>query len=301
MRGLCASVTLLCASFVPGAESNRAALFGVKDATALQMHIHVYAGQGTVIGIDGKWKAMSVQVNGGAIAAVEMVQGTSDQISPQFQEGGNFFQAADLGGQMLQWDNGHAATVTFEAGTDMSTVFIEYDSFNTYIVQLADISCVTSCKALPAIYFEKLTAIVALSGETSTAGANTYEVYVFADAAEVRQVSVGFSHQDVSDWSFDHTLPPMDVVDGDDAFVPASRRSNGCPKCRCGGIDSARLPPSCGMFEVAVLSLALACGHRVSGGQMEWGCRQVCSSPHWPYLPVRASPCALMQVIRTRM
>lgn len=88
----------------------------------------------------GQWKALSVQFTGGMIAAIEMKQGTSGQIATQHS--GRFFQAAELSGQGLSWPHGLAATVTFEAGTDLRLVNVDYDSINTYIVEQDDPRCV---------------------------------------------------------------------------------------------------------------------------------------------------------------
>ena len=240
MRG--ASVIFLYTSCVAASSStnssNRAAVFAVKDASALQMHVHVYAGKDAVIGIDdGKWKALSVQFDGGTIAAVDMSHGTPGQLSVQVASDGevSFFQAAELGGGGLQWPNGHAATVTFEAGTDMSAVRVDFDSINTYVVQFDDPTCELAedspCVTLPAIYFGSgmgvtQTAVVAFSGDATSA--NTYEVYVFAQAAEIRQVSVGFTHQLAESSWFGSTLSPMQVIQGNGAFVCEPQCLNTC-------------------------------------------------------------------------
>jgi len=90
---------------------------------------------------EGRWKALSVQFAGAKIASVQMHQGIGGQITTQ--HAGGFFQAAELGGG-LDWPNGLAATVTFEAGSDMDAVHIDFASRNTYVVQYEDPMCVPS-------------------------------------------------------------------------------------------------------------------------------------------------------------
>lgn len=85
------------------------------------------------------WKALSVQFKGGKIASVHMPFGKPGQITSQFV--GGFFQAADLGGAGTSFPTGHVATVTFEAGTDMAGVSIDYSSMNSYVVVQADAAC----------------------------------------------------------------------------------------------------------------------------------------------------------------
>jgi len=86
------------------------------------------------------WKALSVQFSGGLIAAVEMPYGAGGKIITA-QHKGSFFQAADLGGSGATWGLGHAATVTFEAGTNMAALEINYGSMNSYVVLQADPHC----------------------------------------------------------------------------------------------------------------------------------------------------------------
>jgi predicted component of type VI protein secretion system len=87
------------------------------------------------------WKGLSVQFTGGKIASVEMKTG-----DVQAMKSSTFFMAADLSGQGHQWPLGHAATVTFEADTDMDAVAVDYDSMNTYLVHNTDPKCVPSAK-----------------------------------------------------------------------------------------------------------------------------------------------------------
>ena len=46
-------------------------------------------------------------------------------------------------------------------------------------------------------------------------------MYVFAQAAHVLQVSVGFTHELLAEASFEGTLAPLQLVDSPDAFVRA--------------------------------------------------------------------------------
>jgi len=91
---------------------------------------------------EGRWKALSVQFAGAKIASVQMHQGIGGQITTQHADG--FFQAAELQGGGLDWPNGLAATVTFEAGSDMDAVRVDFASRNTYVVQYEDPLCVPS-------------------------------------------------------------------------------------------------------------------------------------------------------------
>ena len=185
---------------MPSPQSPSTAVFAVKDATARQMHVHIYVGRGALIGIDdGKWTAMSVQFTTGTITAVEMSHGR--QISMQYALG--FFQASDLTGQGLQWPNGHAAVVTFEPGTDMSAVQIDFSSLNTYVIQFEDHLCVAEDRwpcDTSTTYFGSddgglQPAVVAFSGNVSAGQATAYEIYVFAEAPWVLQVSIGFTQR----------------------------------------------------------------------------------------------------------
>lgn len=91
---------------------------------------------------EGRWKALSVQFAGAKIASVQMHQGIGGQITTQ--HAGGFFLAAELGGAGLDWPNGLAATVTFEVGSNMDSVPIDFASRNTYVVQYKDPVCVPS-------------------------------------------------------------------------------------------------------------------------------------------------------------
>ena len=88
-------------------STNRAAIFGVKDEAALQMHVYVFVGNSSVIDAnDGKWKSICVQFIGGgaAISSVSMQQGTQHSTAQHStaQIGGSqtFFLAADVGGEI---------------------------------------------------------------------------------------------------------------------------------------------------------------------------------------------------------
>jgi len=205
------------------------ALFAVKDAAKRQMHVHVYSSPtgSTVIGVaDGKWKALSVQFKGGAIEAVEMKHGTPGQLSTQISSkmagGKSFFQSSDLGGAGLSWPNGLAATVTFQEGTDMGAITIDYGSMNTYVVSPKDPSCVPNqgkafCLTAPAAFFnsDPPPAVVGLS---DTEESSSYDVYVFAEADGIKQVSVGFSSDAVAGWKFANALTPNQVIQGTTDF-----------------------------------------------------------------------------------
>ena len=197
------------------------------------MHVHVYTGTSKLIGIgDGEWKALSVSFTKGAwspapeIESVTMHHGSPGQLTTQ--SAGSFFQAAELGGAGLAWPNGLAATVTFAAGTDMDAVQIDYASLNTYVVAYEDPTCVPvlqqPCATLPAVYFSssaRQPAVVAFSAASdllAPPGSASYDVYVFAPAAEFKQVSVGFNAPgSVQSWSFE-TSSPMQIIQGSEAF-----------------------------------------------------------------------------------
>ena len=112
----------------------------MKDAATLQVGVHVSRAD-TSDKVGGRWKAISMQFAGGKIASIKMHHGSPGQITVQHT--GRFFQAAELGGNGLSWPTGLAATVTFEADTDMDAVEID-ESMNTYIVQHEDHGCAQS-------------------------------------------------------------------------------------------------------------------------------------------------------------
>jgi len=127
-----------------------------KEPATLQVGVHVSRAGSTpsAIAMEPRWKALSIQFAGGAIASIKMHHGTPGQITTQHAS--SFFQAAELGGNGLSWPAGLAATVTFEGDTDIAAVQIDYDSMNTYIVQHEDHGCVSStgtpCRTA-AVYF----------------------------------------------------------------------------------------------------------------------------------------------------
>jgi len=127
-----------------------------KESAALQVGVYVSRADTSSASVEPRWKALSVQFAGGKIASVQMHHGTPGQITAQ--HAGSFFQAAELGGGGLDWPTGLAATVTFEADTDMDAVHIDYESMNTYIVQHEDHECVqsrgASCR-VSAVYFRR--------------------------------------------------------------------------------------------------------------------------------------------------
>jgi len=181
--------------------------------------VYVYVGDSTVLGIDdGRWKALSMQFTQGVIEDVIMKYGEG-QIAVQRKA--NFFQAAELAGTGKTWPNGHAATVTFESGTDMSAVRLDYGSINTYVVRTLDPNCVAAvgspCETAPAVYFDGMPppAVVVFSGD---AASTRFGIYVFAEEEYIKQVSVGFTHSDVNSWSISNTLTDMQVIHGFDAF-----------------------------------------------------------------------------------
>ena len=181
--------------------------------------MYVYVGDSTVLGIDdGRWKALSMQFTQAVIEDVAMKYGEG-QIAVQLKA--NFFQAAELAGTGKAWPNGHAATVTFEAGTDMSAVRLDYGSINTYVVRTLDPNCVATvgspCETAPAVYFHDMPppAVVVFSGD---AGSTRFGIYVFAEEEYIKQVSVGFTHSDVESWTISNTWTDMQVIHGSDAF-----------------------------------------------------------------------------------
>jgi len=204
----------------PIAESTyKAAVFAVIDEAKLQAQAYVYVGTSRVLGIDsGKWKTLSMQFTEGVITDVDMKLGDG---AITVQQLGGFFQAAELGGNGLTFANGHVATVTFEAGTDMSAVRLDYESINTYVVQPEDPSCVpavgSACDTAPAVYFSGTPppAVVAFSGEAMS---TSLGMYVFAQAEYIKQVSVGFTHSDVDEWSVSNTLADMQIIQADEAL-----------------------------------------------------------------------------------
>lgn len=125
----------------PTVTNAHAGMYAVKSqSAALQMDVHVASPSPTAT-----WKGLSVQFNGGKIVSVEM---KADHINALKAPNSLFFMAADLGGTGFSWPMGHAATVTFEAGTDMDAVSIDYGSMNTYVVQNADPACQPSATSM---------------------------------------------------------------------------------------------------------------------------------------------------------
>jgi len=130
-----------------------------KEHAALQVGVHVSragvpADTPSAIAMEPRWKALSMQFAGGAIASIKMHHGAPGQITTQ--HAGSFFHGAELGGNGLDWPTGRVATVTFEANTDIAAVQIDYDSMNTYIVQRENSGCVSSTGApcrTAAVYF----------------------------------------------------------------------------------------------------------------------------------------------------
>ena len=119
---------------------------GVTMKKLAGMQAYVYVSSGAASSTDDKWKALSVQFSHGKIASVRMNHGVPGQITSQHATSrhgdGSLFHAAELGGSGLSWPAGLAATVTFEAGTDMDTLHVDYESMNTYVVRYEDPVCV---------------------------------------------------------------------------------------------------------------------------------------------------------------
>jgi len=141
-------------------QPSHVGMYATKEPAAHQMDVHVTGGphhssSGALS--DGHWKALSVKFTGGTISSVEMKHGSPGQVTAQF--GGLMFQAADLSGGSHSWPAGLAATVTFDAATDVSAIEIDYHTSDTYIIQNGDGSCVPArgapCATRPAIYPSK--------------------------------------------------------------------------------------------------------------------------------------------------
>lgn len=140
-----------------GAKKGSAMLIDMKavERGSLQVHLHIADASDQALerssfhadrnGQQGAWKALSVQFTGGTIAAVHILHGAPGQVTTQHR--GGFFQAADLSGAGAAWPAGLAATVTFEAGTDMSALRIDQASMNTYAIALEDPACKPGPKA----------------------------------------------------------------------------------------------------------------------------------------------------------
>ena len=171
------------------------------------MHVYVFAGSSEVLGVDdGKWKVFSVQFTSGTIATVEMTVPGSDGLA--IQKSGGYFQVAGLGGSGASFANGRAATITFEPGDDISAIMVDYTSMNTYVVQYQERDCVpvamSPCNIVTTRFSQgsRPSAVIAFSGEPNT---TEFDIYVYAQADGVRQVSIGFS-SDMSSWSLNNVL-----------------------------------------------------------------------------------------------
>jgi hypothetical protein len=173
---------------------NFGAIYGYKNEATRQMHVYVYAGHTRVIGPNGRWKTLGVAFTAPLEDATEIVA-VSDVGSPTTSTGnaatGGFFQTTDLEGGTFP--NGHAATVTFAEGTDMSTVQIDLTSFNTYLVQREDHDCVPvenqPCGSLPSLYFY---VPEGTAGYGFVVFTDTNELWAFAQTNEVSQISIQF-------------------------------------------------------------------------------------------------------------
>jgi hypothetical protein len=116
-------------------EKRKIAMTMKKGELPLEVQVHLERADS----LDSAWKALSVQFDGGKIASVAMPQVGGEIITAQHK--GAFFQAASLSGSGAAWPIGHAATVTFEVGTDMAALQIDYGSMNSYVVLQADPVC----------------------------------------------------------------------------------------------------------------------------------------------------------------
>jgi len=109
-----------------------------KGASERQVEVHIH---NVTEALSGAWKALSVQfAHGAKIASVDMPYGEAGKAITAMHAG-SFFQAAALGGSAAAWPIGHAATVTFEADTNMAALNIDYGSMNSYVVLQADPAC----------------------------------------------------------------------------------------------------------------------------------------------------------------
>ena len=96
----------------------------------LKIHVHLRA---------GVWKVLSVQFSAGTLRQVVMQQGLPGQLISVEHTGSSFTASERRRG--LAWPNGHAATVTFSAQTNMSSVRIDYASTTTYITYYKTPGC----------------------------------------------------------------------------------------------------------------------------------------------------------------
>jgi len=124
-----------------------AGVYAVKSKTSpydVELYIKATPGGSTA---ETTWNALSVQFTGGQMASVEMKPKNLYPLKAK-----NFFQVADLSGAGISYPLGHVGTVTFEKGTNMDDVRVDYDSINTYVVQNADPTCASSaairCKTI---------------------------------------------------------------------------------------------------------------------------------------------------------
>lgn len=109
-----------------------------KGASERQVEVHIH---NVTDALTGAWKALSVQfAHDAKIASVDMPYGEAGKAITAMHAG-SFFQAAALGGSAAAWPVGHAATVTFEADTNMAALTIDYGSMNSYVVLQADPAC----------------------------------------------------------------------------------------------------------------------------------------------------------------
>jgi len=202
-----------------------------------QIRVYAYAGMNAVLGPDGQWKALSVQFKNAEIVSVEMHVTAADGSVPAPTFGSSaagaagpdsdafaYFQVVDLSGQNFVYSNGLAATVTFASTTDMDLVFIDYASFNTYLIQLECASTITledgterACGSLPPVTFGPKddgstigTAVVVVT--------TALEVYAFSGTDCVGYVTLGFNHTYVESWTRETPDPSYTLVGNDASF-----------------------------------------------------------------------------------
>lgn len=150
-----------------------------KGASERQVEVHIHS---VTEALAGAWKALGVQfAHGAKIASVDMPYGEAGKAITAMHTG-SFFQAAALSGSGTAWPIGHAATVTFEADTNMAALTIDYGSMNSYVVLQADPACKPANGAPCATRFSKAKPEAKPEEGTSSAFVPTQALTETADA-----------------------------------------------------------------------------------------------------------------------
>jgi len=224
------------------------AIFGTKIQGTQKMKVFAYVGYEQQIGPAGFYKTLGVAFTAG-VASVEWFAESAGFLNSVEATGNGFISLTDLSGTGRLFPNGHVATVTFNDDVDMLNAHIDLTSFNTYIVQPEDYSCVpelgvTTCPTLPTLYFggaygnlpgglTSLPANSAGAGFIVISGSKDrrYDVYAFAQASRVTQISLGFNHQNVKDWGVTAAYDGVQALGGDDSLgaVDATWSGGGIP------------------------------------------------------------------------